>query len=110
MQNNNFTTYLLECEAGKKYAGSTPTWRLSERFREHQLGQGSKFTNIYKPLRILKTWDNMSSRQAMEKETQVVTEILLSEGDLDAARGGDINFAQGSRWWVVANSELAALL
>ena len=110
MEPQNFTTYLLECEQNKKYAGSTPSWRVPIRFDEHQKGTGSKFTNLYKPVKILKTWDNLTSRQAMQKETELVMEILLSEGNLDAARGGDINFAIGSRWWINQNSPLAALL
>ena len=36
--------------------------------------------------------------------------LVRRAGQPVAARGGDINFAVGSRWWINQNSPLAALL
>jgi len=105
----SFSAYLLDCVEGKKYGGSTLSWRVKERYLEHQNGQGSLFTSKYKPIKLLQVWEGLTSLEAMKKETEIVRDIILSEKDLDAARGGDINFPIGSRWWVT-DPELAALL
>ena len=85
-----FSCYLLELESDKYYAGSTLTHLIQQRYNTHLNGTGAKWTKKYKPLHILKTWDNLTSQEAFKKEQEVCENIILEQGDLDSveeARG-----------------------
>ena len=96
-----FSCYLLELESDKYYAGSTLTHLIQQRYNTHLNGTGAKWTKKYKPLHILKTWDNLTSQEAFKKEQEVCENIILEQGDLDSCRGGTRNFGfVGDFWWV----------
>ena len=59
-----FCVYVLECEKGKYYVGSTMKYYLERRFQEHKDGSGSKWTNQFKPIRIIKTIEHLNSKLA----------------------------------------------
>ena len=46
------TVYVLECEEGKYYVGSTQNRK--RRWKQHQRGRGSQWTRLYKPLRVIR--------------------------------------------------------
>ena len=99
---NVFSVYLLRCEDNKRYSGSTLTDQVQERFEAHRAGQGAKWTMKYRPLEILKTWDNLSSHEAFMFEHKLCEEQMLLHKDLDACRGGRYNFPDtgpASHWW-----------
>ena len=98
--NMNFSVYTLKCEDGRYYVGSTNTHTIHTRFLKHARGEGSKFCRNHAPVEIVDTINNLTSTQAYNRETPVVYEILAREEDLDAARGGEINYALGTRFWV----------
>ena len=96
-----FSCYLLGLEEDKYYAGSTLTSYVKFRFKQHQNGLGAKWTYRYKPIRINKTWDNLTSEEAFNKEHSVCIETMLKHNDLDSCRGGTFNFPfTGKYWWV----------
>jgi predicted GIY-YIG superfamily endonuclease len=95
-----FSVYTLKCEHDKYYVGSTLTRMVSERYHNHKTGRGAIFCWNYKPLAICDTVSNLTSWDAMRMETTIVIDILKREGNLDAARGGEINYPMGSRFWV----------
>ena len=96
-----FTAYLLELEGTNKfYAGSTLTSELKKRFQCHVDGEGSFWTAAHRPIRIIRTWDGLTSQQGFEKE-QLLTETLIEKfQNLEACRGGRWNFPKNSTWWV----------
>jgi putative endonuclease len=53
--------YLLECEGGRYYAGIARD--VEQRFYQHVLGVGAKFTRAFQPLRVL-AWRRYASRSA----------------------------------------------
>jgi len=96
-----FSCYLLELENKKFYAGSTLTDQVLSRFHKHVSGEGAKWTNKFKPVRILRQWHNLTSHEAFKKEHSVCIETMLQKGCLDACRGGTFNFPfVGEYWWV----------
>ena len=95
-----FSCYLLELESDKYYAGSTLTHMIQERYHTHLNGAGAKWTKKFKPVKILKTWDNLTSPEAFRKEHNVCVETMLQQGCLDSCRGGTFNFPfVGEYWW-----------
>lgn len=98
-----FSVYLLELENNKLYSGSTLTDQIRRRYVEHCRGEGAGWTNKYKPIRILKTWKNLTSPQALQKEHEVCVQKIIASGDLDVCRGGRYNFTKegpDSWWWL----------
>ena len=99
-----FSCYLLQLENDKRYAGSTLTNRIPLRYQEHCNGKGAKWTYMYKPVRILETWDNLTSEQAFKKEHSVCIQQMLKHEDLDICRGGTYNFPFCGKYWWVPNA------
>ena len=96
-----FSCYLLELQENKFYAGSTLTNQVEFRFKKHKEGLGAKWCYRYKPIRIIKTWHNLTSEQAFSKEHSVCIGTMLQHEDLDSCRGGTFNFPfTGKYWWV----------
>jgi predicted GIY-YIG superfamily endonuclease len=50
--------YVLRCEDGKRYVGKAAD--VQKRFQEHKNGNGSAWTNKYKPVIIEKIYKNVS--------------------------------------------------
>lgn len=72
------TVYVLECEEGKYYVGSTTNRK--RRFREHTQRKGSKWTRAYKPLRVLKEYRRIPSKFLLGMESKVTAECMLEYG------------------------------
>ena len=96
-----FSCYLLELENEKFYAGSTLTDQVLARFHKHVSGEGAKWTQKFRPVRIIRQWHNLTSLEAFRKEHSVCIETMLQQGSLDSCRGGTFNFPFcGIYWWV----------
>ena len=79
------TIYVLECENGKYYVGSTRNKR--KRFREHLQHQqeeggrrASVWTQTNKPIRILQQYRRVRPQFALGLESQVTAEAMLQYG------------------------------
>ena len=97
-----FSVYLLRCEENKRYAGSTLTDKILERFEKHMRGEGAKWTRQFPPIEIIQTWHGLTSREAFEMEHDTCEREMLLHKDLDACRGGRHNFpttGSASHWW-----------
>ncbi len=54
MENDFYYVYMLLCEDGSYYTGTTNN--LKARFIKHSKGKGAKYTKAHKPLKILSAW------------------------------------------------------
>ena len=61
--------YILECEDGRLYAGTTQN--VKRRFREHMSGNGGYFTGSHRPKRIAYFEDVESEHLAKRRELQI---------------------------------------
>ena len=61
--------YLLECEGGRYYAGIALD--VEQRFYQHVLGVGAKFTRAFQPLRVLALRPYASKSAALRAELQL---------------------------------------
>lgn len=98
----NISCYVLRCEGGKFYTGSTPTHRLQERFEEHRTGAGSKWCRKYPPIEIVKTTDRLLSQEGFRMENTECKRIMREHNDIQCCRGGDYLFPETDRqveWW-----------
>jgi predicted GIY-YIG superfamily endonuclease len=95
----SFSCYILECMSGKFYCGSTFTSRIQTRFLEHRLGKGSKWCQQFRPCKILKTVDNLTSWEAIRQESVECLRVMREKKDIQCCRGGDYLFPLGSDWW-----------
>ena len=72
------TVYVLECEDGKYYVGSTQNRK--QRFKQHQRGRGSQWTRLHKPIRVLKEHRRIPSKFLLGLESKVTAECMLEFG------------------------------
>jgi predicted GIY-YIG superfamily endonuclease len=75
------TLYVLQLENGKYYVGKTQD--IDKRYREHKNGQGSEWTKIYKPVKILET-RNISS----DHDENNTTKDYMKKYGIANVRGG----------------------
>ena len=61
--------YLLECEGGRYYAGIARD--VEQRFYQHVLGVGAKFTRAFQPMRVLALRRYASKSAALRAELQL---------------------------------------
>jgi putative endonuclease len=63
-------TYILECNDGSYYVGSTKN--LQRRLRQHQTGKGAKYTRSHLPVKLVyvEEYDRVSDAYHREKELQ----------------------------------------
>jgi hypothetical protein len=78
--------YVLECEHGKFYVGSTRNkrQRLAQHFDNNN--NGSVWTNQHKPIRVLKVYTRVPCRYRLGMESQVTAELMLQRG-VNSVRG-----------------------
>ena len=100
MQRNNISCYIIECEEGKYYVGSTADWKVQIRFEAHRDGTGSKWCQQFPANRIVKLIENLTSVEGFTQENIECKRIMIENNDLQCCRGGDILFPLGSDWWV----------
>ena len=96
----NISCYIIGCEEGKYYVGSTPDWRVQTRFKAHRNGTGSKWCQQFPGIRIVKLIENLTSAEGFNQENTECIRILIENNDLQCCRGGDILFPLGTVWWV----------
>lgn len=72
------TVYVLECEDGKYYVGSTQNRK--KRIEQHERGRGSKWTRLYKPIRVLREHRRIPSKFLLGLESKVTAECMLEFG------------------------------
>lgn len=102
----NIVCYILECEQNKFYTGSTVRWKLQARFEAHRDGNGSKWCKQFRPIRVLKVIQNLTSPEGFTQENIECRRIMIENNDLQCCRGGDILFPLGSDWWVSRHNVL----
>jgi predicted GIY-YIG superfamily endonuclease len=73
--------YVLALENGKYYIGSTNN--LDNRIKQHFDGNGSEWTKIHHPKKVVKTIDNCDKSD----EDKITTELMAQYG-IDNVRGG----------------------
>jgi putative endonuclease len=61
-----FYTYVLLCDNGAYYKGFTNN--LEQRFQQHLKGEGAKYTNQHKPLKIAYYETFETQQEAVERE------------------------------------------
>lgn len=73
--------YVLRCENGKRYVGKATD--VIKRFQEHKSGNGSAWTNKYKPVIIEQIYKNVSPFE----EDKITKETMVKYG-INNVRGG----------------------
>lgn len=73
--------YVLQLQNGKYYVGKTDD--LATRYSQHKSGNGSEWTRLHKPVKILETRQLKSD----EDETTLTKELMKKHGP-DNVRGG----------------------
>ena len=63
--------YVLKCEDGSFYTGSTNN--LEKRFLKHKAGKGGRYTRSHKPLEMIYSAEFSTKSQALKKETEIKT-------------------------------------
>jgi predicted GIY-YIG superfamily endonuclease len=89
--------YVLECRAHRYYVGSCFENRLDARMAEHRSGQGSEFTRVFPPTRMVETRVAVSAFT----EDETVREYMGRHG-IERVRGGTY-----SQVWLPAHQHAA---
>lgn len=84
------TLYVLECEGGKRYVGTTSC--IITRIGEHFLGRGPSWTRQHKPLRVV---ENRPVSGPHDENN--VTKDLMKKYGIDNVRGGSYTQLELSR-------------
>jgi len=64
-----YFVYILECEDGSLYTGSSPDPK--ERFNRHRAGTGGRYTRSHKPIKIVYTEEFRDKSGALKRESQI---------------------------------------
>ena len=73
-----YTVYVLECEEGKYYVGSTSNRK--RRYNQHARRRGSQWTKTYAPLLIKKEYKRIPQKYLLGFESKVTAENMLLYG------------------------------
>ena len=75
-----YTIYVLQCENGKYYVGSTANKK--QRFKEHfqSARSGSKWTRMHKPLKVVKEYKRVSEDHYLGLEAKVTANLMWKHG------------------------------
>ena len=74
------TIYVLECEGGKYYVGSTSHRRQRRRQHFESSRGGSAFTRLYRPIRVCAEYRRIPQRYYLGMEAKVTAEKMLQTG------------------------------
>ena len=80
-QQMSTNVYVLRCENGKRYVGKAAD--VQKRFQEHKNGNGSAWTNKYRPIRIEQIYKNVSPF-----EEDKITKETMGKYGIKNVRGG----------------------
>jgi putative endonuclease len=61
--------YIIECKDGKLYTGITNN--LERRIKEHNSGNGCRFTRCRTPIKLLYSENSYTRPQALKREIQI---------------------------------------
>ena len=61
--------YILECEDGSFYTGSTNN--LEKRFLDHKSGRGGAYTRSHKPVKIVYSEKHATKSEALKREIEI---------------------------------------
>ena len=75
---DKYTIYVLECENNKYYVGSTI--HRKRRFKQHMQNDGSSWTKLHKPVRLIKEYRRIPERYYLGYEAQITAELMLEKG------------------------------
>ncbi len=64
-----YFVYIIECEDGSFYTGSSPDPK--ERYRKHKAGTGGKYTRSHKPLGLVHIEKFDTKSDALKREIQI---------------------------------------
>jgi predicted GIY-YIG superfamily endonuclease len=73
-----YTIYVLECENGKYYVGSTS--KLRKRWRQHSRGRGAAWTRRHRPIRQVFTYRRVPEPYYLGLESKITAEWMLKYG------------------------------
>ena len=73
--------YVIQCEKAKYYVGKTTD--IMKRYKEHESGKGSAWTNKYKPLKLLECNAMLTSH-----DENNITKDLMKKYGIENVRGG----------------------
>lgn len=94
-----YTIYVLECESGKYYVGSTQNKK--KRFHQHfVVGRASVWTRKYKPIKILRQYKRIPAAYALGLESKVTAQAMVEYG---------VNRVRGAMWCNAHNYTLKEL-
>ena len=69
MEEKQNITYILKCSDGTLYTGWTNN--LEKLLKEHNAGQGAKYTRGRRPVKLVYTEIHDTKREAMQRESQI---------------------------------------
>lgn len=69
MEEKRNITYILKCSDGTLYTGWTNN--LDKRLKDHNAGQGAKYTKGRRPVRLVYAEAHGTKREAMQRESQI---------------------------------------
>lgn len=79
----SYFVYILECQGGRLYTGSTRD--LERRFKEHLAGRGGMFTRLNRPVRMVYFEAYATQRAALRREREIKR---LSRAEKEELIGG----------------------
>ena len=88
--------YALELQSGKYYIGKTSR-DVSARFDEHTRENGSEWTSLYKPVKII---ENYHSDSQFEEDT--LTKKYMMRYGIENVRGGSYTKLELDEWQIKA--------
>ena len=91
-----YTIYVLQCQDGKYYVGSTV--QLRQRWQQHATGQGAAWTRLYPPLRMVFTYRRVPMQYYLGMESKITAEWMLKHG-VNNVRGA--SFAETREYTLV---------
>lgn len=77
-----FDIYTLLLVNGNLYVGKTKMGGVQKRFKQHVEGQGSEWTRLYPPVKVL----NVFPGDGFDEDTQVIR--MMNQYGIDKVRGG----------------------
>eukprot|EP00566_Odontella_aurita_P018459 CAMPEP_0113551840 /NCGR_PEP_ID=MMETSP0015_2-20120614/14740_1 /TAXON_ID=2838 /ORGANISM="Odontella" /LENGTH=337 /DNA_ID=CAMNT_0000452761 /DNA_START=484 /DNA_END=1498 /DNA_ORIENTATION=+ /assembly_acc=CAM_ASM_000160 len=101
-----YTVYVLECDGGKYYVGSTS--HKKQRYEQHRGERGgSKWTRMHRPLHILEEHTRIPEKYYLGMESKITAEYMLNFG-VNNVRGA--MYAQTRRYTADDLEALTAFL
>ncbi|MBD3388412.1 MAG: GIY-YIG nuclease family protein [Candidatus Altiarchaeales archaeon] len=64
-----YYVYLLECSDGSYYCGQTNN--LQKRLRQHNEGEGGRYTRTRTPVRLVYTEQHKTRKEALKREAKI---------------------------------------